>query len=354
MSAAGAESAAAVLRGSGGVARSWWAGSLVMTRWACRCVGQGIGGGWRLLRTDPEATRAAQARADRGATARDRAKLSKEERAAIEAGEMPAPDAVKADPVEPVLRPASDALMIGAVGAMAGAGVLGAAAGAVWPYVQLVGPWRGYVLAAGVAVWSAAAWMLAPAPPVLEVVESQGQGEDEGEPDPSGGDPAPAAAVEDEQGGEDEAAAWLDLPEVAALVRAVAARHGHSGVHLADLLPEPLFEGWEIGELRSAFEDEWAVPVSEFKLRFKGVSEGGPKVRERVRIGVRLADLSDRLAPGVTAPAAAPVPAPPAGPVEGAGKGPAQAPVRGLYLVRPTGSADPSPDPSQSPTHAAG
>ncbi|MFZ3475782.1 hypothetical protein ACODT3_40440 [Streptomyces sp. 4.24] len=304
-----------------------------------------------MLRTDPEATRAAQARANKAVTARARAKLTREDKEAIEAGEMPLPDEVKADSVEPVMRPAADALMIGTVGAMVAAGGLGAVAGAVWPYVQLVGPWRGYVLAAGVAAWSAAAWMLSPTPAPLEVVEGQGD-EDEGEPDPSGGDPAPAAA-EDDQGDEDEAAAWLDLPEVAALVHAVAARHGHTGVHLADLLPEPLFEGWEMAELKTAFEDDWSVPVTEFKLRFKSASEGGPKVRERVRIGVRLADISARLEPGVTAPTAAPVPAPPAPPVEGAGKGPAGAPVRGLYLVRPTGSADPSPDPSQSPTHVA-
>lgn len=246
-----------------------------------------------------------------------------------------------------MLRPLTDTLMLAAVAGMLASGAGGAAAAAAWPYVQQLGQWRGLIYSGALVVWSVGAWMLSPTPPPLDIVEGQGE-EDPGPPDD---DPA-AGAPADEQVPDDDDGTWLDLAEVAAIVQDVAARHDHTGVHLADLLAHPEFEGWDQAELRAAFEDDWHVPVVEFKLRYP--VEGLKKKRERVRIGVRLADLRDRLAEAPTTvpergqqtPAEHPVQAPVQAPVQH----PVQTPYPGLYLVR----SEPLPEPPQGPRTVAG
>ncbi|MFJ4577532.1 hypothetical protein ACIP4W_40550 [Streptomyces sp. NPDC088846] len=94
----------------------------------------------------------------------------------------------------------------------------------------------------------------------------------------------------------------IEAEDVVDLIRDIAARNGHQGVHLDDLVVHPLFEGWEKRELKAALPDSWGIPVDDFKLRFGG--------RQRVRDGVRLRDLP---------------PAPGEGPGDAAGEGPTRA-----------------------------
>lgn len=135
--------------------------------------------------------------------------------------------------------------------------------------LTLAGPWTPYLGPGAVACWCVAAWRAAP--------------------------PREAAAAE-KPPAEPEPDHDLTRGEVAALIRAVAARHEHRGVHLDDLLAEPVFEGWEKPELKAALQSDWGLPVESFKLIFDG--------RQRVRDGVRLSTLPE---PPAEAPAGAPL-----------------------------------------------
>ncbi|MFJ4682037.1 hypothetical protein [Streptomyces sp. NPDC088789] len=141
------------------------------------------------------------------------------------------------------------------------------------------------------------------------------------------GKPAPGAAwgkpdqehghADQERGGTepDDDAASLDVLEVVGVIRRVAARHPrHLGVHLADLLPEPEFTGWDQGDLKAALTG-WGLPVVSFKLTFPD--------RARTREGVRLEHL----------------PAAPAGPGgEGSARG-----LAAVSLQPPAGGAPGTP-----------
>ncbi|MGV9755416.1 hypothetical protein ACWDUC_06210 [Streptomyces tricolor] len=173
-----------------------------------------------------------------------------------------------------------------------GAERLGALAFAGYVIVYTAGhhPDVAQFAAPGAAVaWCIAAWLVAPPGARREP-----------EPDPApDGTEAPREA--------------LALATLATVVRRVAG--DRQGAHLADLLTEPEFEGWEQPELKAAIT-ALGVPVEEFKLRLAG--------RQRVRDGVRLRDL-----PAPAAPAPGPAPAP-------------GAPAR------------PAPHPDQAPTPGAG
>ncbi|MFF5707411.1 hypothetical protein ACFY7H_33735 [Streptomyces sp. NPDC012794] len=334
--------ALSLLGGGRPVLGSWWAGSLVMCRWTCRCVKQAVTAGWTLLRTDPEATRVKQAAADRKAASI--AAKRRKAKAAVTGDddeELAEPEEAKAPPVDPVRRPASDALILLAVGGTAVSGLAGAAAAMVWEYAQLLTPWRPWVVTGAVAVWSIAALMLAPPLPEPVKDDDQEEGED---PSPEGAPAAAATAAEDE-------AEPLYLSDVAPVVHKIAAANGHRDVHLADLLSEPLFEGWDMADLRAAFTAEWGVPVSEFKLTWK--TAGGPP-RQRVRPGVRWADIEAALTGAPEAPSAPPAQAPTEAPVEAPVEGPhrarVEAPSPGLYLVH----SEPLPEPLPAPRTVAG
>lgn len=164
----------------------------------------------------------------------------------------------------------------------------------------------------------------------------------------------------------------LGVDDVARIIRRVAALHPrHLGVHLSDLLLQPELEGWEQAELKSALKEDWALPVSSFKLTFPA----GPA---RTREGVRLEHLPQApeapveqtggRAPG-TAPQGAPaavgeelalVPSQhPAGHRPGT---PATAPPGarpGTPVGTPSGAAgaarlSPSPTPTRAPSQGTG
>uniref|UniRef100_UPI002F91628A hypothetical protein n=1 Tax=Streptomyces virginiae TaxID=1961 RepID=UPI002F91628A len=189
------------------------------------------------------------------------------------------------------------------VGAVAGGVYFGLPA--VWTVVQSVtGPYAAFVPTAAVVCGCVAAKRFAPAEETDKKAEpvpaAKATAEDEDEDAPE---------YLDEEGDEP-----IEAAEVAALIRTVAARQQHQGAHLEDLLAEPLFEGWDKADLKTALTDEWGLPVEGFKLIFK-TPEGKA---QRNRDGVRLRHL------------------PPA-PARGVGEGP----VRGLSLV-----------PSQTPGEA--
>ncbi|WP_432091038.1 hypothetical protein [Streptomyces sp. NRRL F-5630] len=158
--------------------------------------------------------------------------------------------------------------------------------------LAVTGPWTPYLGPGAVACWCIAAWRAAP---------------------------PREAAVEEKPSAESEPDDALTRHEVAALIRAVAARHEHRGAHLDDLLAEPLFEGWEKAELKAALIEDWGLPVESFKLIFAG--------RQRVRDGVRLTAL-------------------PEPPVEG----PPEAPPGGA----PEAAVDPLPEPLPAPASGVG
>jgi len=214
-------------------------------------------------------------------------------------------------------------------GIRAGGVGLGAYVG-VHTVAVVTGPFVGYALPAAVVAWVVAAKHHAP--PEAKTTMGKPAPTDR---TPDAGDDEPVLAEEFEP--EEQPA--IEAGEVAGLIREVAARHDHQGAHLEDLLAEPLFEGWEKGDLKAALTESWGMPVESFKLIFKG-----PQGRaQRVRDGVRLRHL----------------PQPPA---EGAGEGPA----RGLSVV-PSGpsavglskapaeaSVDPSPAAPEGPPQEAG
>ncbi|MFE3907213.1 hypothetical protein ACFXPY_45105 [Streptomyces sp. NPDC059153] len=236
-------------------------------------------------------------------------------------------------------------------GAMRAGGVLLAGYAAVTTLDTMLGPYAGYDIPAVVIGWCVAAKLNEPSAEEIEAKAKARAAEAKAKADvvkkkaKAKADEAKkkvearAAARKLKQGTPDDAEPDEDEPEyldedgtepidvedVAELVRAVAARNGHQGAHLDDLLDQPLFEGWEKGELKAALRDDWELPVESFKLMFEG--------RQRVRDGVRLRHL------------------PPA-PAERVGEGP----VRGLALVpsQPPASTQPGGPVSTLPGAPAG
>jgi hypothetical protein len=98
----------------------------------------------------------------------------------------------------------------------------------------------------------------------------------------------------------------IEVEDVVDLIRDIAARNKHRGVHLDDLVAHPLFEGWEKSDLKAALVTDWQLPVGGIKLMFGK--------QQRNRDGVRLRDL------------------PPA-PGEGSGDAAGEGPVRALTAV---------------------
>ncbi|MFJ2608147.1 hypothetical protein ACIO13_24700 [Streptomyces sp. NPDC087425] len=132
----------------------------------------------------------------------------------------------------------------------------------------------------------------------------------------------------------------VDVDDIAQLVRDVAARHGHQGAHLDDLLDAPLLVGWEKTELKALLTDEFGLPVGSFKLHFP--SPQGR--RQRVRDGVRLRDLP----PVGEGPGQSLSLVPRQPPSQGSTSTPPEGPV-GTRSEPAAGAADsPSPDPAQS------
>ncbi|MEU9237137.1 hypothetical protein [Streptomyces subrutilus] len=222
-------------------------------------------------------------------------------------------------------------------GAVAGGVVFGFPA--AWQAIAaMTGPYAPFVPTAGFICACAAAKRYAPA-------------EDRSNPKPTAqtaeGPKAEPAAVEhrddepdylDEGDGEP-----IEVGEVAAVIRDVAARHQHQGAHLEDLLTEPLFQGWEKAALKAAMTDDWGLPVESFKLIFPTLAGK----RQRNREGVRLRHLP-------------PTPARWVGeePVQGLSPAPSQPPAQGPANIAgwdgSRGGQRPLPDSARAPSQGVG
>lgn len=155
-------------------------------------------------------------------------------------------------------------------GALAGAGYV-----AVYAAVQQPDVAR-FVVPTSIVAWCVAAWWVSPPAPL---------------------DRAAAETVVPEE--PDDA---LTLDTLAEVVRRVA--EDRQGAHLADLLQQPEFEGWEQADLKAEIVG-LGVPVEEFKLILAK--------RQRVRAGVRLRDLPPSATPDAAPeapPGTSPEPAP--------------------------------------------
>ncbi|MGK5500511.1 hypothetical protein [Streptomyces sp. URMC 125] len=181
----------------------------------------------------------------------------------------------------------------------------------------LAGPYLPFLPTAAVVGWCVAAKLNAPK---TGAAPQRADSSPEGEPAA-----VPAGEVEHQEHAEEAAVEVIEAGDVAALIRAVAARHKHQGAHLEDLLAEPLFEGWTKSELKAALSDDWGLPVESFKLIFDG--------RQRVRDGVRLKHLPPVLRPVPDGTGEGPAPGAgegcPPGPVPAARRGGPAGPCRG-------------------------
>lgn len=222
-------------------------------------------------------------------------------------------------------------------GAVAGGCVVGLPA--VWQAVATVtGPYAPFVPTVAVVCGCVAAKRYAPKAEKAEKRQA-----------PAIKDQADDEAAEVELA-EEDAAEPIQVAEVAALIRAVADRRQHQGVHLEDLLAEPLFEGWEKPELKAALTDDWALPVESFKLIFQ-TPEGK---RQRNREGVRLRHLPQAPA-GVGEGSVRGLAVVPSQPPAGGGSSTLpEAPVEGSAGVAVEGPLSPSPTPPPAPSQGPG
>ncbi|MFC8176542.1 hypothetical protein [Streptomyces sp. NPDC057325] len=287
-------------RGGSSALTALVSGSMVLAGKLCGCVPAALGWAWAQASIDIEATAAAQAKADRAA-----AKKADDEE-------------VRAPQVAPVRRPAMEALGMLALGGALAAGALGTIGAVVWPYVQMLAPWRGVIAAVGGLAWMAAAWMLAPPPaPAAETEDEEDLDEDQEQEAP---------ATETDRGMDLLLHIVRDLSDAEASKRA--------GVHLDVLLDSATAaglvpEGTETPVLRAWLEAA-GIPVAD-KLGMR--IEGKPVTRVGVRIDAVTGVLG--MSPTALLEARRHTPAP----------APAEAPTPAVLTLIPGGLLDPSPAP---------
>ncbi|MFC8155854.1 hypothetical protein ACFUO0_17635 [Streptomyces cinereoruber] len=287
-------------RGGGSALTALVSGSMVLAGKLCGCVPAALGWAWRQASVDVEATAAAQAKADRAA-----AKKADDEE-------------VRAPQVAPVRRPALETLGMLAFGGALAAGALGTVGALIWPYVQMLAPWRGVIAAVGGLAWMAAAWMLAPpTAPADETEDEEDLAEDEEQEAP---------ATETDRGMELLLHIVRDLSDAEAAKRA--------GVHLDVLLDSATAaglvpEGTETPALRAWLEAAGLPTEDKLGMRIEG--------KPTTRVGVRIDAVTRVLGMSPTAllEARRQTPAPT----------PAEAPAPAVLTLIPGGLLGPSPAP---------
>ncbi|MFC8267797.1 hypothetical protein ACFUIZ_19000 [Streptomyces cinereoruber] len=289
-------------RGGGSALTALVSGSMVLAGKVCGCVPAALGWAWHQASIDVEATAAAQAKADRAVA----------KKAGGEDEEVRAPQ------VAPVRRPALESLGMLALGGALAAGALGTVGAVVWPYVQMLAPWRGVIATVGGLAWMAAAWMLAP--PTAPADET----EDEEDLDEDQEQEAPATETD-----------WgmdLLLHIVRDLSDAEAAKR--AGIHLDVLLDSAtaaglIPEGTETPVLRAWLEAAGLPTEDKLGMRI----EGKPVTRVGVRIDAVTRVLG--MSPTALLEARRQTPAP----------APAEAPTPAVLTLIPGGLLGPSPAP---------
>ncbi|MGW6976457.1 hypothetical protein [Streptomyces sp. NPDC054952] len=373
----------AVAHGTGPVWVVLTRGSWRLLGMGCRCLGQLAGGIWTAVSLDParevearaKAVKAAEARqrkraaAAKKAAAKKAADLDEDEDLADEDEDLAEVAVVLSAKTEMAIREASarplwEALaLLGLGGAVATVGAAVLVRVAAGPAAEWAGPiwdtWSGLITTGALTVWAGAAITAGPSmTEAADIIEARkarrsrktqqdhSAGESTGEYSPGAPDPVEPA---------DDAEAPIETAEAVEIIRRVAARHGHGGVHLVDLAGEPEFEGWTVSELREECV-VWGVPTEEkLSLRFAAATPTG-KGGKRVRTGVRLTALP---AVGIGAPAGA-TGSGPAGVPGPVGETPTPAPAEATVQapanpsVWPPVPAPAGPPPEAAPAPSAG
>ncbi|MFE5658352.1 hypothetical protein ACFQ9H_19445 [Streptomyces sp. NPDC056517] len=301
-------------------------GSMVLGGKLCGCGSAAVRWAWDQASIDGEATAAAQTRADlqaKASAAKGRKKSTAAEDDDQDESEGAEPE-VTAPPVAPVRRPAVESLGMLALGGVLAAGALGTIGALVWPYAQLLAPWRGVIATVGGLAWMAAAWMLAPpTAPVAVDVEEQDESADQE-------DPAPQL---------DRGMALL-LHVIRDLSDAEYSKR--SGVHLDVLLDSATAAGHVPPGTEQATFRAWLTAAglpTEDKLGMR--IEGKPVTRVGVRIDAATRVLGMTPTALLQAREPAPVPAPAEVPIPAAPQPSAPAVLR----LIPGGLLDPSSTP---------
>ncbi|MFF9582479.1 hypothetical protein [Streptomyces achromogenes] len=339
-----------VTRGAGAALTALKSGSMVLGGKVCGCVAAAVRWAWDQASIDPEATAAAQAAAEKKA----KAKAAKAKTAAKDQDEEPEDEPTVTVPrVASVRRPVPETLGMLAIAGMLAAGALGTAGTLawpyLWPYVQMLGPWRGVILTVGGLAWMAAAWMVAPPPALAETAAEEVADQEVDEPDT-----AADTDLEEGEGPADEPEETVSdrlvrhvLGELAALERA-----GRAGVHVTALITSA--EEAQIlvpGSLDKSAMRRWlkasGLPVTK-SVKVRGEVDYGVRVdRVTESLGMGPGEALARLAGGGVrtappAPASTPAPAPagaPAGPPLPAAAAPAQTPRLALVELLPSGGS---------------
>lgn len=370
-----------ITRGTGAALTALVSGSVVLAGRICRCASRAIAWAWDQASADPEATRAAQAKADKAANSKTRRGKTRRGKTAPQAGQDQAdghddndggddnggkePVRRAARPVKPVRRPIPESVAMLAFGGVLVFGGVGTVGAVAWPYVQMLAPWRGLIAAAGGIAWMVAAWMVAAPPSPLQHHHEDGEQIQDEDQDQD----------QDEEVDEDEEPEGHDLTPGDQLARHVltqlawleAAHGGKGGLHVVSLIASAEREGilspdsMTKKDMRDWLENS-RFPVAKSTRQPKGV----PPLGSEVDYGVKVEELSGVLGGPVTAtllrlygtPVTAPPSAPAQHPLQTSAEAPVEAPsdapagmpaggVPGpcLRLVQPL-----SPDPSQGST----
>ncbi|MFE9259147.1 hypothetical protein [Streptomyces sp. NPDC006879] len=354
-------------------------GSMVLLGKGCTCAGHGLRLAWDAAALDTEATAKAQKQADRAAQRKEAARRKRRSKKADPDDDLDEDDEhqdvdlhdITAPAVDPIHRPAWEALGILGFGAALAVGALSAA-------VRLFGPaasqwwaaaesYRPLIVTGGGLAWMVAAWMVAPPAPANDEDEFVSEDQEDDEDLVDADDDMEDQDLEDDVAADDGLSPGQRLQRhVLDLLATVETEYsGKGGLHVVKLLESAEQSGvLSPGSMTKKQLRDWLeasnFPVAKSCRQPRDIPS--PATSD-VDYGVKISELRDVLGrdvaevyrdlyetPVVAAPAApteAPLPTPaqtpPAAPVPApAGPVPGGAPAARLRLVKPL-----SPDRSQ-------
>ncbi len=278
-----------ITRGTGVALKALVSGSMVLSGRICGCIGRALAWSWDHASADIEATREAQAKADKTTNSKNR-RSKKNPQSDEDSDDKEAGPGISR-PVKTIRRPVQESIAMLAFGAVLVAGGIATVGAVIWPYMQALSPWRGLIAAGGGIAWMVAAWMVAP--PLQHVHESVDEDEDD-----QPGDEEPWDEEMDDD--EDDVDAESISPGNA-LTRHVLTQmswlektHGHTGgLHVVSLIASAEREGILAPDSMSKKSmREWlkdsSFPVAKSTRQPKGV----PVLGSEVDYGVKTQELS--------------------------------------------------------------